>query len=390
MKKIVHVVLVICIVAIGLGGFLKLTASKPRVKRKRPKLPLPVVRAIKVRVGPHQMIIKGQGTVRPIREISLVPEVGGRVVYLSPALVDGGEFRKGELLVKIDPVDYELAVTLAKSKVREAQSSLDLLREESEEARSEWEMNHREDPALAKHPPPLLVKEPQIAAAEAQLEAAKANLKKTYLDLKRTELVAPFGGRVTSEKVGIGQYVKPGQVLAKVYSTESVEISVPLERESIQWFDVPGLSSGNGPGSRATISASFGGKTMTWHGRVSRSSGKIDERTRMINVIVRVDRPYETRPPLAIGLFVDVSIKGKTIQHVAEIPSWAFRNLNQVWVVEGRKLVFRRVKVVRLERDVALVTEGLNDGDLLVVSHHRVVTNGMKVRVEMVPKGEAG
>ena len=388
MKKVVHAVLVILIIAVGVAGFLKLTASKPKIKRKRPKLPLPVVRALKVTVAPYEMLIRGQGTVRPIREINLVPEVGGKVVYVSPALVDGGEFRRGETLVKIDPADYELAVTLARSKVREAESKLRLLREEAEEARAEWEMDHADQPALAKQPPPMLIKEPQIAAAQAQVDAATANLSKAYLNLKRTELIAPFDGMVTSARVGIGQYVRPGESLATAYSIEAVEISVPLERELLQWFYVPGFSPGGGPGPMATVKAEFGDRTVTWKGKVLRSAGKVDERSRMVHVIIRVERPYDKRPPLAVGLFVDVLIKGRKLPHVAEIPSWALRGPNLVWVVKEGKLVFRKVEVARLEKDLALVVSGLGDGDLVVVSHHKVVTNGMKVRVEMVGEGE--
>jgi len=263
------------------------------------------------RVAEQRLVIKGQGTVRPVREIDLVPEVAGKVIYVSPSLLNGGQFEAGETLVKIDPVDYELAVTLTRAHVREAQSTLELLEEESSQARAEWEMNHSADPVLAKNPPPLLVKGPQIAAARAQLEAAQADLRRALLNLKRTEIVSLFDGRVITAKVGIGQYVKPGQVLAKVYSTEAVEISVPLQKSDIAWFHVPGLTPGRGLGAKALVRAKFAGKEMVWEGRVLRSEGKIDEHTRMVNVIVRVDRPYQRRPPLAVGLFVDVDIQGR-------------------------------------------------------------------------------
>ena len=263
------------------------------------------------RVAEQRLVIKGQGAVRPVREIDLVPEVAGKVIYVSPSLLNGGQFKAGETLVKIDPVDYELAVILARARVREAQSTLELLEEESSQARTEWEMNHSADPVLAKNPPPLLVKGPQIAAARAQLEAARADLRRALLNLKRTEIVSLFDGRVITAKVGIGQYVKPGQVLAKVYSTEAVEISVPLQKSDIAWFHVPGLTPGRGLGAKALVRAKFAGKEMVWEGRVLRSEGKIDEHTRMVNVIVRVDRPYQRRPPLAVGLFVDVDIQGR-------------------------------------------------------------------------------
>ncbi|MDY6953513.1 MAG: hypothetical protein SWE60_18550, partial [Thermodesulfobacteriota bacterium] len=139
-RRFLHVVITIGLIAIGALGMRELTASKPEIEKRRPSAPTPMVRTIKVNVGPLSVMVQGEGTVRPLQEIQLVPEVDGKVVYVSPALVDGGEFNKDDILLRIDPADYHLAVTLAQAKVKDAESRLQLAEEEAAAAEEEWHM----------------------------------------------------------------------------------------------------------------------------------------------------------------------------------------------------------------------------------------------------------
>ena len=85
-----------------------------------------MVRTINVSPGLQEVQIKGEGTVQPLREIQLIPQVSGKVVFMSDSLVNGGQFRKGDTLLRIDPVDYRLAVTLAQAQVKDSESKLKL------------------------------------------------------------------------------------------------------------------------------------------------------------------------------------------------------------------------------------------------------------------------
>ncbi|MCP4666168.1 MAG: efflux RND transporter periplasmic adaptor subunit [Deltaproteobacteria bacterium] len=381
-KRMMQVIIVLALVAFGVAGFMILTASKAKLEKREPAAVIPFVRAMTVKTGPETVFIRGEGTVTPLREIGLVPQVGGKVVYVSPALVNGGEFRKGDALLRIEPVDYTLAVTLAQAKVKDAESKLQLAEEESEAASEEWRTLHPEAAKGKGNPPPLVAKEPQLAAARASLEAAHADLKKASLNLERTRLTAPFHGRVSQESVDPGQYVTPGQSLATIYSTEAAEIAVPLDQEDLLWIHVPGFTPGNAPGSPAIVSARIGGRELPRSGKVVRTEGKLDERTRMIKVVVRVEKPYKKRPPLAAGLFVTVDIEGRTLKNAALVPRAALHPDDVVWVVdrEGR-LVFRRVGIARRQGDNVLIISGLKEGERVVTSPMKAVTNGMKVRI---------
>jgi RND family efflux transporter MFP subunit len=381
-KRLLQLVLSIAFIAMGVVGLRALMASKPQMKKRKPPAPVPMVRTIRVNTGSQALQIQGEGTVGPLREINLVPEVGGKVVQVSPSLVNGGVFKKGDTLLQIDPVDYQLAVTLAEAKVKDAESRLELAKEEAAAGVEEWRLLYSDSTNGNKKPPSLVAKEPQLAAAQAGLEANRADLRKALLNLERTKLKAPFDGRVAEEKVGIGQYVTPGQTLGTLYSTEAAEIVVPLEGGDLFWFDVPGFTSGDGPGSAASVRASVAGRELSWPGQVVRTEGKLDERTRMINVVVRVEKPYAKKPPLVFGLFVTVEIRGKVLPNAAIIPRAALHQGDVVWVVNGEgRLRFRKVKVARLQGNEVVVEDGLEDGETVVTTPLKAVTDGMAVRI---------
>jgi len=380
-KRFVQFGISVGFVVLGLVGLRVLMASKPEIKKHKPPTPVPMVRAIKIETGPQVVKIRGEGTVSPLREINLVPEVGGKVLSVSPSLVNGGVFRKGDILLQIDPVDYQLAVTLAKAKVKDAESLLELAEEEAAAAKDEWRLLY-EDSDTNEKPPPLVAKEPQLAAAQARLAADRADLQKALLHLERTKLKAPFDGRVGEESVDMGQYVSPGQNLGTLYSTEAAEIVVPLEGKDLFWFDVPDFTSGDGHGSPAVVRAQIAKRELTWPGEVVRTEGRLDERTRMIRVVVQVEKPYAKKPPLVFGLFVTVEIEGRRISSAAIIPRAALRQDDVVWVVDDEsRLRFRKVDVGRIQGDEVIVNEGLENGEMVVVTPLKAVTDGMTVRI---------
>jgi RND family efflux transporter MFP subunit len=381
-KRIIHFSATLILMGLGVVGFLALTASKPQLKRTRPPVPMPTVAVTIIKTGSQPVTIRGEGIVTPVREIELVPQVGGKVVYVSPSLVDGGAFKKGDILLRIDPLDYQLAVTLARAKIKDSESRLKVAEEEAAAAKEEWRLLYQSSKDINGDPPSLVAKEPQLAAARARLAADRADLQKALLALERTELKAPFEGRVSDENVDIGQHVSTAKPLATLFSTEAAEIVIPLEDESLFWFDVPGFTPGDAPGSPVRVSARVAGRELSWSGKVVRAGGKLDERTRMVNVVVHVEKPYATKPPLAAGLFVTVEIQGRTLENAAAIPRSALRENSMVWVVDEQgQLVFRRVDVARLGTGQAILRSGLKDGDRLVTSGLKAVTDGMKVRI---------
>jgi RND family efflux transporter MFP subunit len=387
--RIIHFIVTLVFIGIGALVFVVLTATKPKLERTQPAVPKPMVSVARIKTRPQVVIIRGEGTVRPLREIQLVPQVNGKVVFVSRALVNGGEFQKGDVLLRIDPVDYQLAVTLAQARIKDSESKLKVAEEEAAVSREEWQLLYKADPKNNQIPA-LVAKEPQLAAAKAKLAADRADLQKAKLNLERTEIKAPFDGRVDEENVDIGQYAAVGQALATLFSINQAEIVVPFEDEDLYWFHVPGFTPGDEAGSVVSVSTRVAGRESLWPGRVVRAEGKLDESTRMINVVIRVNKPYETKPPLAAGLFVAVDIEGRTLENATMLPRAALRENNVVWVVDKNgKLTFRKVSVARLTFDAVLVEGGLKNGEMVVVSSLKAVTDGMKVRFRQPQEANA-
>ncbi|RLB67884.1 MAG: hypothetical protein DRH04_07435 [Deltaproteobacteria bacterium] len=385
-KNIIQGIITILIIGIGFAGFAKLKASKQGIEKQQPEIPLPMVRTLTVKTAPMQVVITGQGSAKPVQETQLVPQVKGKVVVVSPSLVNGGRFKEHDILLSIESVDYEISVTLAQARVKEAESLHKLAQEESAAAAEEWRQhNSNEDP------PSLVIKEPQLAAALSMLEAERSNLKEARLNLERTRLTAPFNGRVVSENVDIGQYISPGQILAILHSTDAAEIVIPLEDEDLFWFDVPGFTTDSPVGAAAQVTAVVAGKDVRWPGRVVRSEGRINELTRMHNVVVQVEKPYASLPPLTAGQFVEIEIYGRTIDHATVIPRAAIREGKIVWVVDRKesRLYFRKVDVARSTHDGLVIEDGLSDNEMVIISSLKAVSDGMKVRFVEKKKGKS-
>ncbi len=375
-KRILQILVSLLILLGGVAGLYGLRAGKPAQENEVVAVPAPVVQVATAELGAHTVRISGQGTVRPLLNAQLVAQVSGRVVYTASRLVNGGAFKAGDELLQIDPIDYELAVTLAAARVGDAEAKYALAQEESEAAIQEWrDLN----PGI--ETPDLVARKPQLSAARAKLEAEEADYRKALLQLERTRLKAPFDGVVSAKMVDIGQYVTPGESVATLYGTEAVEIVLPLESKHLQWFHVPGFTGGDDEGARATVRVNIAGQVREWPGRVMRAEGRIDEKTRLINVVVRVEEPYARKPPLAVGLFARVEIEGRTLERAALLPRAALRTGNQVWVVDDdQRLRFRSVQVARVAKEGVLVEAGLESGERVMVSQLKAVTDGMKVR----------
>lgn len=378
-------VLPFVIIFAGIVVMVLMVKLKPTVgKQEIIKLP-PLVRVMEIVPARHRFIIRSQGTVSPRTESQLVPEVSGRVVSIAPAFTSGGFFEEGEVLLTIDRYDYRQAVVRAEAEI--ARSELALAREEAEAevARREWEeLGGDEEPTA------LTLRTPQLQDARATLAASRAALDKAERDLERTEVRAPYAGRVRTKSVDVGQFVNRGAPVATLYAVDFAEVRLPLPDSDLAYFDLPvAYRGGNGAvrGAAVNLSAEFAGKRHTWQGRLVRTEGEIDPRTRMVHAIARVADPYgvgkdKNRPPLAAGMFVEAEIEGDQVDNVFRIPREAMRGSDQVLVVDQNdRLRFRTVSILRTTRDHVVADGGLATGERICISPLQVVTDGMEVRI---------
>jgi RND family efflux transporter MFP subunit len=373
------------ILSIGIVGLIALIGLRPDpVKEERQEF-APVVQIITVQESSGMVTVSGSGSVQPLQETNVSAEVPGRVIWVSPSFVAGGQFQEGDVMVRLDSTDFVNAVAIAEAEVTGRRYDLTIAQEESKIAREEWERLRARDEGLQEPEGGalgrLVFREPQMKLAEAALGAAEARLSDARTRLARTIVRAPFNGRIRAKSAAVGQYVAPGQMIAGFYATDSVEIVVPLRSEDAALIQDIYASRAGSP-IRALVHATGGAEASVWTGKVARTEGALDPATRSLRVVVQVDRPYvgsSTRPPLLVGTFVDVAIDARKLDSFFEIPGLAVRDGGQVWVVTDGVLEFRPIQILTERGENVLVTSGLAEGETVVVSSLGVVTDGMKV-----------
>jgi RND family efflux transporter MFP subunit len=393
--------------AVAVVLLLRALAPQPATSPPPPQSPLVSTAPVAVRSG--SLMVQGAGTVRPVREIQLTAQVGGRLTEVSDALVSGGRFEAGETLAQIDPSDYRSAVKQAEAQVTQARFQLIQAREEAGAARRDYE-RIRERTGDAPEPDStalgrLVFNEPQLAQARATLESAEASLENARTNLARTRLQVPFDGMVRTKQADLGGYVAPGTPVATVYGTAAVEIVVSLPPSKAALIQNLWRTSGaTGKAALpATISSTYGGQTFTWEGRVHRVEGALNEQTRSVDVVVRVSDPYDAamtgaaqraerpggteRPPLAVGTYATVDIEGRQDGSYHVVPRRAVhtREPDQppvVWTAVGdTMLVEREVEPIQTVEEQTYLAPTLDPDARVITTDLRVQTDSMAVRV---------
>ncbi len=393
MKLVLQILLPILVLVAALAAAWKLVAAVTPPPRKPPAVLAPLVRTALVQSGPVRIDVQAQGTVEPRGTVDLALQVGGRVVMVADALRAGGFFAADQVLLRIDDADYRLQIAGREADVARAELRLAQEKAEAEAAVAAWRRLEGDRAA-----DPLVTRAPQLAEAERSLQAARAALERAQLDLERTALRLPFAGRVRSGTVTAGQLVMPGQTLAQVYPTDAVEVRLPVPDRDLQFLDLPQPTGGDGAptGPAVTLRAEFAGQVHEWPATIDRSEGEIDRRTRQLTLVARVRDPFATapdrqRPPLAVGLFVQARITGRTFDGMVALPREALRADGTVMVLDAEnRLRTARIEVLRQEQDRVLVRSGLRDGQRVCLTALDTATDGMMVRLADEPAPEAG
>jgi len=349
------------IVAICLAAALWMVLQKPTPGLINPDPPVLLVDVIEVEKQNVRLRVEANGTVTPRTETTLVSEVSGQIMEVSESFVAGGFFASGDLLVRIDDRNYqaevrraEAAVAAARTKVTQEQGLADYAR------RTE---DTRPDQAATD----LALRKPQLAEAKANLVYALADLEKRQGDLERTVLVAPYDGMIRNKLADVGQFISAGTRLAEIFAVDAVEVRLPLPDRELPFIDLEALP-------EVQLSAQIGDQLQHWQGRIVRTEGVFDERSRVLYAVVRIEDPYNRRGssweyPLRIGTFVTAQIDGRAVEDVVVLPRSVLRNGNLVWVVgNNNELLPRKVSVLRADENLIYVDSGLEGVNLVCLT----------------------
>jgi RND family efflux transporter MFP subunit len=376
------VVLPFVVIALGVLGLVGMIAARPKVETKPPESLPPLIRVATVEVRDLQLSVVAQGSVAPRTETSLVPEVSGRVDWVSPSLAPGGFFDQGDTLLRIERRDAEVVLRQAEAAVARAASEVRLARanlKRSKDLSGQGVVSTAELDTATNN----------AGVAEAVLLEAEAQLERARTDLERTEIVAPFPGRVRDKMVDVGQFVNRGTAVATIYSVDYAEVRLPIPDDQLAYVDLP-MQYRDGEDEvyqpPVTLRAHIAGQPFEWKGSIVRTEGEIDPRSRMVHAVAQVADPYgrtagTSRPPLAVGLFVEAEILGREFKNVVVLPRSAVRGDDRVLVVDGDRLRFRPVEVLRAERENVIIGGGIRAGERVAISPIEAAVDGMRVRI---------
>lgn len=364
----------IIVLFIGVLGMKTLASLKtPPAETKNDERRLQV-EVLKVEQEDVPIVLTGYGQAEALNVVPIAPEVAGKIIAIHPRLEAGETIPQGDLLFKIDPTDHLTARKTSRKRLAVLERSHELAKKAYARILTLFEKNSVGTlPGVEAAEKAMLSIADQINQISQVLETAETNL-------KRCEVRAPFNARIKSVSLEKGQYVTPGQAILTLADDAVLEIQVALDSrdarkwlrfdrekitEKVAWFcgleQIP-----------CTISWTENNNGQTWDGRLHRVV-KFDRQTRTLKVAVRIEATTtginnSLSLPLVDGMFCSVKIPGKILHNVIQLPRQAVSFENTVYLAVNSRLKTKSVKVARVEGEIAYVADGLNAGDMVVIT----------------------
>ncbi len=370
-------------------GAFTILSNKPEARRSRPPKAQISVEATRLKPQTYSITIRSYGVVQPRTESTLIPQVSGKIIKVASNFREGGFFEEGQLLVTIDPRDYEAEVKIAEANLVQARLALEEERAKAAQALRDWKRLRQSG-----RPSDLVLRKPQMNAAQASIQAAATRLEQVKVNLERTRIRAPYAGRILSKEVDVGQFVPTGTQLAKVYAVDYAEIRLPLNSQQLELVDIPEPYRGDSrteEGPPVMIKYRSAEQTYRWEARIVRTDGAFDVNSRQLFVVAQVDNPYgrrpEGNPPLKIGQFVEAEIAGSRLDEVIVIPRSALYQGDEVVLIEDGKIRRKAVTIIWSNSEDVVIREGVQAGDILALTPVGSLISGTQVNA--IVDGEA-
>jgi len=433
-----YAAMVLLLLAIGASVCAYLIWTRPKPSGAPTKDSGRLVQVFVAEKSSHRLAITAYGTTRASQQWTAIAEVSGRAMEISPRFEPGEILPAGELLVRIDPTDYELSVARLEAEARAKKEQLHenelnevnlreilkLLQRQSLLASAEYERQRELFGRNAASRAVLEATEQTYITAlttlqqtrnelsllpvrrdllQASLDAANAQLKQAERDLAECDIRLPSAARCAAKSVEENQYIAVGERLGTFLALDTAEVVAMVEARQMSALFPKGIQSMEPldftqfdridsfwKQLRIPVEVSWGTKDRRWiwPGRVARIASSLDPGTRTIPVIVEVPNPYKDvqpgiRPPLIPDVFCKVTAYGATVDNVVVIPREALHN-DRVYLLRDGALEIARVKVLALEEDLAVIQEGIEASDMVVLTDLAPASQGMPLRGKVI------
>lgn len=373
------IILLVSVIATVLIFFTEPTASQSGASVETATL----VDVVQVEKGTFTPTIRATGTVEPSQDITLSPRVEGEVIERSDNFTPGGYVEEGEMLLQIDPSDYENTLQQRRSELQRAEADLAMEMGQQNVAEHDYALLGDSLTSLSRS---LVLREPQLNTARSMVQSAESAVRQAELDLQRTTIRAPFDAYIISRNTNVGSQVSPGDELGRLVGLETYWVSALVPVSSLRWLSIP---ENGGDGAEVRIR-----NRTAWDedehriGQVYRLIGALEDQTRMARVLITVpdalsnQAENEDQPRLMIGAFVEAGIQGNELIDVVRVNRDYVRQNNRVWVMEDNTLRIRDVNILFEDSQYAYVIEGLEDGSQVVTTNLSTVVDGSRLRLD--------
>ncbi|MCF6455781.1 efflux RND transporter periplasmic adaptor subunit [Pseudoalteromonas sp. MMG024] len=370
--KLTGITLAVLLGSVGVAAGLGAMKKPPEKKEEKDSIPVVVVEDNSVET--ITLNVNSYGLVNPKYQTSLTAQVTGQVTEISNAFVKGGFVKQGEVIARIDPNDYEAALTEAEASLAQARAALELERAQKRVAESEWE-RIKESAKNEFVPTELYLRKPQLAEKVARYRAAEAGVKRAKRNLERTYIKAPYDAIITARSVALGSVVNSGSPIGELSSTDFAEVRLPVADKELQFLMQGGLNA------EVDLVTNYQGKLHHWQAKIVRSEGQVDNKSRMSYLVAEIKDPYgldSNNTPLRYGSYVNAAISGLSIEGVSRVKSHLVKD-GKVAVLEDGVLAYRSVEILREEGRDLIVKGDLGDNEQIIASNIKRPKAGMKL-----------
>ena len=376
-KRILCAFLFIGVTIVLIAGMI---LSKKEPPKKKPVVQATIVETKVVNEEPIQFIVESQGPVKPVINTTLVAEVSGRITDMSEKFRVGSFVKQGDVLFEIDSANYIASTRSAEANLAQAKAAYQDAQARTEQARKDWKKIGRGEPS------DLVLKIPQLNQAKAAVQSAEAALYRARQDLERTKVKANFDALIKTKNVGLGQYVNTGSQVATLYGTDTAEVRLPIPDQQLAYLNLPNQGQEETyPDVRLT--GIFAGEEKEWFGKLVRTEGVVEESNRLTYLVAQIDDPYgleETesrKTSLRFGTFVKAEIAGQERDGLISLPRQAlYYNKQVLALVNENEIKLVDVELARTESNTIYISNGLDDGQEIIITPVQNPANGMKVK----------
>jgi RND family efflux transporter MFP subunit len=335
-------------------------------------------------VAPMTLQVSSYGIVKPKYETSLVAQVNGEIVELSDVFVRGGFVKKDQLLARIDPNDYHAALIDAQATMASARAALEKEVAQGKVAEREWKQ------ITDTSPTELSLRKPQLAQELARVKSAQAAVLRAERNLQRTEIKAPYDAMIDNRMIGLGSFVSVGSEIGKLLGTAIAEVRLPVADNQLQFLIEQGRDA------KVQLVGTFAGNSVEWLANIARNEGVIDNKSRMTYLVAEIHDPYllhdklggksavnktdlKNIVPLRFGSYVQAEVLGIEIANASILPRYLVIGDKVALLDEDSRLHYAELDIVRQQGANVVVSNGLFNGDRLIVSALEYPVDGMKL-----------